>query len=131
MSTKAKKAAKKAAKKTTARKRSGMRGKRYSVEEKQEIIDFVIAYNAENGRGGQSAAVKKYGLSALTVGAWLKKGGNAGKGGRITSSFATIAINKKVSELIDLGDSIRKAEVELEKLRARYSMLSSNIRSSI
>lgn len=122
MSTKAKKAAKRA---------STQRGKRYSSEEKQEIIDFVISYNAENGRGGQSAAVKKYGLSALTIGSWLKKGGSAGKSSAATQLIIAEALNKKVADLIGLVDEIRTAEMELEKLRARYKSLSANIRSAI
>ena len=50
------------------------KGKRYTDAEKQKIVDFVTAYNAKNGRGGASNASKKFGVSQLTVGAWLKKG---------------------------------------------------------
>jgi transposase-like protein len=52
------------------------KGKRYTDEEKQEIVNFVSEYNAANGRGGAANASKKFGVSQLTVGAWLK-----GKGG--------------------------------------------------
>ncbi|MGB6222835.1 hypothetical protein [Haloferula sp.] len=53
------------------------KGKRYTDAEKQEIIDFVNEYNAANGRGGAANASKKFSVSQLTVGAWLKKGGKA------------------------------------------------------
>lgn len=56
------------------------KGKRYTDEEKQVIIDFVNEYNAANGRGGAANASKKFGVSQLTVGAWLK--GGAKKKGR-------------------------------------------------
>ena len=48
------------------------RGSRYTPEKKQEIIDFVTAYNAEHGRGGQSKAIEKYKVSAITCATWLK-----------------------------------------------------------
>lgn len=108
-----------------------MRGKRYTPEQKQEIIDFVMAHNSEHGRGGQSAAVKKYGLSALTIGNWLKKGGLAGGRGRGTSTLVPAGLTKKVTELVDLLEEIRVAETELEKLRARRTALSTGIRSLI
>ena len=57
------------------------RGSRYTPEKKQEILDFVAAYNAANGRGGQSKAVEKYKLSAITCASWLKAAGmKNGKG---------------------------------------------------
>lgn len=51
-----------AAKKTTKK------GKRYSEEEKAAILKFVD----DHGRGGASAAAKKYGVSPLTISTWRK-----------------------------------------------------------
>ena len=67
----------KAAKAAKAAKATGKigRGSRYTPEKKQEIIDFVTAYNAKNGRGGQSKAVAKYKLSPITCASWLKAAG--------------------------------------------------------
>lgn len=45
---------------------------RYTEEEKKEIIDFVLAYNTANKRGGQTKAVQKYKVSAVTLNNWLK-----------------------------------------------------------
>jgi hypothetical protein len=79
---KAKKAAKKVAKKTAkkAAKKAAKGGKtkkgiRYAPEQKKSVVDFVEAYNAKNGRGGQNQAAKKFKISVLTVSAWLKAAG--------------------------------------------------------
>jgi len=48
------------------------RGKRYTEAEKAEILAFVDS----KGRGGQSAAAKKYGISALTISKWRQAGGS-------------------------------------------------------
>ncbi|MEI6818248.1 MAG: hypothetical protein WCL19_01460 [Verrucomicrobiota bacterium] len=58
---------------TTAKK--GERGVRYTDAEKKEIVDFVVEYNATNGRGGQSTAAEKFKISPLTIAAWLKTAG--------------------------------------------------------
>ena len=50
-------------------------GVRYSDSQKKEVVDFVAKYNAANGRGGQSAAVKKYKVTPLTISSWLKAAG--------------------------------------------------------
>jgi transposase-like protein len=80
----ANKPAKKAAKK-------GDRGVRYSPEEKKSVIDFVEAYNAKNGRGGQNQAAKKYKVSVLTVSAWLKAAGSKKPATKKTNASVTKA----------------------------------------
>lgn len=50
-------------------------GVRYTDAQKQEIVKFVADYNAAKGRGGQSAAVKKYKTSPITITAWIKAAG--------------------------------------------------------
>lgn len=57
-------------------------GKRYSPEERKQIIDFVHQYNTDNGRGGATTASKKYGVSLLTIGNWMKKAGSPAKPGK-------------------------------------------------
>ena len=39
--------------------------KRYSEAQRSEILSFIEKYNAEHGRGGQTAAVKKFGTTTL------------------------------------------------------------------
>lgn len=45
-------------------------GKRYSSEEKAEIARFIAHYNSEQGRGGQTAAAKRFGVSPITLSIW-------------------------------------------------------------
>jgi len=59
---------------STKRKRNTDKGKRYTAEEKKAIIDLVNKVNADKGRGGQSAAANQFGVSQLTISAWLKGG---------------------------------------------------------
>jgi transposase len=68
-----KKTTKQAAKKAPATKKA-QKGKRYTDVEKSEILAFV----ASEGRGGQTKAVAKFGVSALTISNWRKKGGKTG-----------------------------------------------------
>jgi transposase-like protein len=56
------------------------KGKRYTDDEKQRILGFVHQVNQEKGRGGLTAAAMKFGVSSLTVGAWLKASGKPGTG---------------------------------------------------
>ena len=58
--------------------------KRYTEEEKSEILAFVEKFNAENGRGGQTAAVNKYKVTPMTLSAWNKKSGKKAKKSVIT-----------------------------------------------
>ena len=133
------KAKKKAAKKAKVGARKGSKGvgKRYSTAEKQEVVDFVNAYNSSNGRGGQSAAARKYNISILTVSAWLKKSGvKAVKGlkgvkAAKVSLAAPSGLASKVAKLLEMSDRVRKAEVELDKLRAGYESLKASIKASI
>jgi hypothetical protein len=57
---------------------------RYDQKTKDEVIAFIQSYNQEKGRGGQSAAVKKWDLNPVTVKSWLSKAGveTPGRGGK-------------------------------------------------
>lgn len=70
-----KRKAPKVLKTTKARKGASKKGVRYSAEKKQQVVAFVAAYNARNGRGGQNQAAKKFKLSVLTVSSWLRAAG--------------------------------------------------------
>jgi hypothetical protein len=61
----------------SAKKANTSKGKRYSAEEKQAVVDFVNKYNAEKGRGGQAAASKEFSISQLSIAGWLKASGSA------------------------------------------------------
>lgn len=109
------------------------KGVRYTPEQKQEVIDFVTDYNAANGRGGQSHAAAKFKLSVLTVATWLKNAGaKSVKGAKaVKASTAPSALTSKIASLIEVGDQLRKAESETEKLRAKYDALRASIQALI
>ena len=137
---KAKAAPKAAAKPVKAPKSASQskKGVRYTAEQKQEVVDFVTAYNANNGRGGQSQAAKKFSLSVLTVSSWLKSAGKKGGKGVVkavkaakATSASPSALTSKIASLIEVGDQLRKAESETEKLRAKYDALRASIQALI
>jgi hypothetical protein len=121
------------AKPATKAVRTKGRGVRYDEAKKQEVVDFVISYNDKKGRGGQSAAARKFGVTILTVSSWLKGSGNvAAKGGKaLKADKLSGSVAGKVKALLDLGDRIRKADAELQKLQGQYSSLSASIRAVI
>jgi transposase-like protein len=91
------------------------KAKRYTDAEKKEILDFITS----QGRGGQSKAVKKYGVTAATIAAWKKKAG-----GGISSLKGSGAGSKELKALEELAGIIREidqAEALLAKLNKKYS----------
>ncbi len=123
-----------ASKKTT-------KGKRYSVEEKQEIIDYVAQVNAEKGRGGQSEASKKFGVSPLTISTWIKKGGatKAAKPGRkpgrkpgkASASAAPRGskgdVGSVLAQLAKLDGEIAAKRQELSNLETKFESLKNSL----
>ena len=73
-----KKPAPKAPSKKTAKKKAPHRkavsknAVRYSPEEKAEIINFVRDHDKAHGKGGQAAASRMFGVSALSISSWMK-----------------------------------------------------------
>lgn len=57
--------------------KKGNTGKRYTDAQKKQILDFV----ASQGRGGISAATKKFGVSYIALKRWMN--GAGGKPGRV------------------------------------------------
>jgi transposase-like protein len=67
--------------------------KRYSVEEKKEILDFIDAH----GRGGQEAAKKKFGCSIPAIGLWRKEAKKAAGGETAESKPSTPSAKSSAS----------------------------------
>lgn len=130
----------------------GVRGVRYTPEEKQAVVDFVSGYNAANGRGGQSKAVEKFKLSAITVASWLKAAGvktgkgatkikpakaeKAGKAVKAANAVKSVkgapaGLAAKVAALVDLNDQVSKAEAELEKLYSKHDAIMASLKGAI
>ncbi len=124
-----------------AKSASGSRvGNRYTPEQKQDVVNFVAGFNETNGRGGQSAASAKYGISPLTVMAWLKASGapkpgkkikapKPAKGGAKVKTSAVFAAPKvfvggsftaKLEALSGLNKQIERAEADLASLKAKF-----------
>ena len=65
------------------------KGKRYTNKEKAQVLSFVEKTNAEKGRGGITAASKKFGITPLTISNWMKKTGVPSvRGARSNANFA-------------------------------------------
>ena len=104
--------------------------KRYTEEQKTDILAFIEKFNAENGRGGQTAAVKKYGVTPLTLAAWSKKSAKKPKkAGKSAKKFRNPA--KLIDRLKVVSSEIAKAEKSLEKLQAEAKELRKEIRAAI
>ena len=94
-------------------------------------------HNSENGRGGQSTAATKFGISPITVASWMKV--PAGKAPKVTKSVKDSPKQKpsvsstggrytaKIEELIGVAKQIDQAEAELTTLKAKFE----NLRSSL
>lgn len=122
-----------------------IRGKRYSAEEKNKVVEFVKEYNTKNGRGGQLTASKKFGISQLTIANWLKKSGvkstrkaaakkTTGKAKRKVSSktsgsTASTAgsMQKKLSTLLSLRNEIEKLERDLKAKQAQFNTIKASL----
>lgn len=111
---------------STTKKKDIVRGKRYTPEEKNKVVSFVTDYNAKNGRGGQSSAAAKYGISQLTISAWLK---NAGVSGRASSGGkgSKGGMQNKLSTMLSLGQDIEKLERELTAKRSKFEALRASL----
>ena len=120
---------------STNTKKSSSKGKRYTDAEKKEIVSFVEKVNAEKGRGGQSAAAKKFGISQLTISSWLRAG--VGGSSSSSSSSSTVSVsakssarggmNSKLATLLSLGNEIERAEKELTKLKAKFNSIKASL----
>lgn len=117
---------------STRKRASKKRAVRYSPERQAEILQFVHDYNAKNGRAGQSSAVKKYGVSALTISKWLKSSGKPatkeahGRPGRPAATTAAKSV--RVAQGVD-GTLKRMLEIQtkLGTLQAEYEALKARL----
>ena len=80
---------------STTPKKNSARRVRYADTQKKEIVDFVVSYNAENGRGGKSAASKKFKVSPISITAWLKGANVAAKPSKAAKTAKAPKVGKK------------------------------------
>ena len=107
-------------------KKSVRQGKRYSDEQKKTVIDFLIAVNAKKGRGGLSAATKKFRISPLTISDWLRKSGLVmPKPAKAAKAAKAAPVKRAVSAKVmaAISNQIAKAEKGLAKLKIMVGSL--------
>lgn len=110
---------------STSKKKDIVRGKRYTAEEKEKVVTFVQDYNAENGRGGQSSAAAKFGISQLTISNWLK---NAGVSAKMPKGLgAKGSMQNKLATMLALGQEIAQLERDLNSKRSKFEALKASL----
>jgi transposase-like protein len=113
-------------------------GRRYSAEERTEIVAFVKKHNADNGRGGQSAAVAKFKVSALTLSSWIKagdipsylgkkRGRKPGTKNKVADTSSGRSFAAKLKTLAALAEQIDRAESDLSKLKGKFQILKTGL----
>jgi DNA-binding transcriptional regulator YdaS (Cro superfamily) len=98
---------------STTTKKKSTKGIRYTDAQKKEVIDFAVSYNAANGRGGQSKAAAKFGVSQLTVAGWLKSSG--------TPKAAKAPAAAKAPKAPKAAKAPKKAKAGKSKAGTRYT----------
>ncbi|MEM9237700.1 MAG: hypothetical protein AAGB14_13060 [Verrucomicrobiota bacterium] len=110
---------------STRKKANKAKGRRYTKAEKANIIAYVNKVNAERGRGGQSAASKKFKISPLTISSWIR----SGEGGSASAGASSISgpVGKKLDKLKALHAKIASTERELAKMKAQFETLKGSL----
>lgn len=115
--------------------KTNARGTRYTPKQKAEILDFVNQVNEEKGRGGAAAAARKFGISQITIGIWVKKSGKPSVSKKSAAKGATRGrpkavgndVASKLRRLADLHEEISAAEAGLKSLKAEYAALKKGV----
>ena len=106
---------------------------RYDQKKKDEVEAFIQNYNEKNGRGGQSAAAKKYKVTPITISNWLKKAGVKGpnkkgpkkkKVGRPSGSGSKASSGGSKTSVLG---RMMKIQTEIESLQADYESLKTQL----
>ena len=110
---------------------------RYDQKKKDAVVAFIQQHNEKKGRGGQSAASKKFGISPITIRSWMEKAGVTPPGKRAKKkgrkAVASGAGSKKATSSVRGGDIsaalLRMAAIqsEIENLQSEYASLREKI----
>ncbi len=101
------------------------KGRRYTRSEKEEILAYVAKVNEEKGRGGQTAASKKFKISPLTISGWARHGAGGSLNG--SAAISSRPIGGKLRKLQELHHQMAGVEKELGLLRARFNALKASL----
>ncbi len=118
-----------------AKAKSGSRGKRYTSEQKAKVLNYVNEVNSKKGRGGAAAASRKFDISQITIGQWIKKDGKP----TVTKKSAAKSVVKGATRgrpkavgnsiaatlrrLADIHEEISQTETQLAALQKEYASL--------
>lgn len=94
-----------------------LKGKRYSVKERNDVLSYVAEHNESHGRGGITTAVKKYGISAVTIRNWMSDANVA------TVKPSHTEEGDLYRQLADLTDAIHKLECDLKTKNEELKLL--------
>ncbi|MGJ8723453.1 MAG: hypothetical protein ACSHYB_02760 [Roseibacillus sp.] len=109
-------------------KKKTTKGKRYTAEEKQEVIDYVISVDGDNGRGGVAAAARKFGITPLTITAWKKRaGGTAPASAAKGAKRGATAQSRVLHRLAEILDHVATKEAEIDALNKEYAKLKKKV----
>jgi len=111
----------------SAKSKTKAKAKRYTPAQKGEILAFI----KKAGRGGQTKAVAKFGVTAATLSAWKKKATGAAKvavrsakSPRVTGASREL---RAIEELRGLLQEMAATEAKLDKLKAAYAKAKSKL----
>ena len=98
------------------------RGKRYTPKQKADIMTFIDKYNAKQGRGGATAASKKYKISQITLSKWMNS----------QSDISAKKVKKKdisgvLKRLGEVHNEVAQKESELLSLKCEYLELKKSL----
>ena len=116
----------KTAKKATPKRTQKKKAKRYSDGKKAKIIAFVNQVNSSKGRGGVTAAVKKFGASPLSISNWIK-GASGSKPGPKKGKGKTAKSGGGWEKLVALRAEIDHFEKGLEIRREKFNKLKKSL----
>lgn len=100
----------------------GNQGKRYSVEEKAEIVAFISSYDAENKRGGMKAASDKFGVSVVTLSNWKNKG-KSPKKRRVKRTVAKKSSKAVAAKPVKVAETPEAILTRLQAIRSEIHIL--------
>lgn len=115
----------------------GKQGKRYSAEEKAEIVEFIAAFDSEHKRGGMTAASEKFGVSVVTLSNWKNKGKGPQKAKRKAKAKKVVAkktvktapsVAKVVTDAPEaILSRLQAILTEIQALEKEYNALKKNL----
>ncbi len=107
------------------KKATAARARRYTLPEREKILKYVEEVNSQKGRGGQTAAVQKFGVSALTITSWMRKRPAAG-GDEVLNSSSN-GTGGTLAKLAAIHAAIVAKEKEIAALRVQFNKLKTSI----